>query len=196
MAKPVQLSTQRLLMRQWRPPDLGPFTALNTDSQVMAHFLKALSRSESDALATRCQQHIADQGWGVWALEVRASGEFIGMTGLNPITCMPFDEQGGEAGIELVWRLAASAWGCGYATEAARAALDFAFTRLCLNEVLAFTALRNQRSVAVMRRLGMADQHRNFQHPRVNPDSSLSEHVFYRLNRNGYFQGPDQQDPS
>lgn len=190
MHKPEQLTTQRLYLRQWRPTDLDPFAALNADSQVMAHFLKALSRPESDALAARCQQHIADQGWGIWALETRETGEFIGMAGLSPLTSMPFNEHGDEEGVELVWRLAASAWGCGYATEAARAALEFAFSSLALDAVLAFTAQRNQRSVAVMQRLGMADQHRNFNHPRVDTESSLSEHVLYRLTRSDYFHDP------
>ncbi|MFN3163489.1 MAG: GNAT family N-acetyltransferase [Pseudohongiellaceae bacterium] len=150
MHKPEQLTTQRLYLRQWRPTDLDPFAALNADSQVMAHFLKALSRPESDALAARCQQHIADQGWGIWALETRETGKFIGMTGLSPLTSMPFNEHGDEEGVELVWRLAASAWGCGYATEAARAALEFAFSSP--SEVLA-SPPSEPRSVAVMQRL-------------------------------------------
>jgi len=184
--QPEQLTTDRLLLRQWRPSDLDPFAALNADSRVMAHFPKPLSRSESNALATRCEQEIADRGWGAWALEVIDSGEFIGITGLNPVTDMPFSKPGGKVDVELVWRLAVSAWGHGYASEAARAAVDFAFRSLGLDELLAFTAVTNQRSVAVMQRLGMQDQQQNFRHPQVDPDSRLSEHVLYRLSSSDY----------
>ena len=186
MSEPVELSTDRLLLRQWRPSDLSPFAAMNADPRVMAHFINALSRPESDALAARCETLIAEQGWGIWALELRANNQFIGMTGLNPLDTMPYDEAGNEEGVELVWRLAASAWGQGYATEAATAAVNFGFTNLELDQILAFTALRNQRSIAVMRRLGMSDQQQNFRHPRVDPNSTLSEHVLYRLTRNDH----------
>jgi RimJ/RimL family protein N-acetyltransferase len=90
------------------------------------------------------------RGWGWWAVEVEATGEFIGFTGLDPVDeGMPF------TGVEAGWRLARSVWGQGYATEAALAVVTFGFESLALPEVLAVTAATNRRSQAVMLRIGM-----------------------------------------
>jgi RimJ/RimL family protein N-acetyltransferase len=107
----------------------------------------------------------------LWALEVIATGEFIGFTGLNP---MP-DGVPGAGGVEIGWRLARHAWHRGYATEAARAALGVAFGGAGLAEVWSMTAVLNKPSQAVMRRLGMTEAAR-FGHP-------LRPHVTYLLAR-------------
>lgn len=172
----IQLETSRLRLRPWRDEDFAPFAALNADAQVMAHFPATLDRAESDVLAARCQSLIEAQGWGFWATEIKASGDFIGFVGLHrPIAELPFSPC-----VEIGWRLARPFWGQGYASEAARAALSFAFNDLALAEVVAFTSLENRRSQAVMERLGMR-RAENFEHPALPPGHPLREHCLYRL---------------
>jgi RimJ/RimL family protein N-acetyltransferase len=174
----AELRTDRLLLRQWRAADRAPFAALNADPEVMRHFPAPMSREESDALADAVAGGIERDGWGWWALEVRESGAFIGFTGLSRVT---FDA-GFTPAVEIGWRLAREAWGQGYATEAARAAVRYGFEALGLGEIVSFTAASNLRSRAVMERLGMThDAGGDFDHPRVPEGSPLRRHVLYRL---------------
>jgi RimJ/RimL family protein N-acetyltransferase len=172
------LATERLRLRPWRESDLAPFAALNADPQVMAHFPAIPTRPESDAMAARIMAHLDAKGWGLWALEVVGGEPFIGFTGL----AMPAFEASFTPCTEVGWRLARSAWGRGYATEAARAALAFGFGTLGLDEIVSFTAVANRRSVAVMERLGMR-RDGEFDHPRLAEDCPVRRHVLYRLPR-------------
>jgi len=172
-----ELTTQRLYLRRWQAGDRAPFAELNGDREVMRHFPAPLTRDASDELADRLQAAIASRGWGLWALEERSTGAFIGFTGLAPTDF----EASFTPAFEIGWRLARSAWGSGFATEAARAAAAFAFDELDLEEIVSFTVQHNARSRAVMRRLGMRhDQAHDFDHPRVLEDR-LRRHVLYRL---------------
>ncbi|WP_035056102.1 GNAT family N-acetyltransferase [Andreprevotia chitinilytica] len=175
----IELTTARLRLRQWRESDREPFAALNAAPCVMEHFPAPLTRAQSDALADRIETGIAEHGWGLWAVEVLASGEFIGFVGLG----IPSAELPCSPCVEIGWRLAAAHWGRGYATEAALAALRVAFETLRLDEVVSFTALPNQRSQAVMARLGMRRDAATFEHPAVAEGSPLRTHCLYRLNR-------------
>lgn len=171
------IDTERLLLRRWRRRDRKPFAALNADPEVMEHFPSRLTRDQSDAMVDRLEELFKSQGFGLWALEVKQTGEFIGFTGLNQV---PFHAHFTPA-VEIGWRLARSAWGHGYATEAARAALAFGFDVVGLEEVVSFTATTNVRSQAVMRRIGMSrDPADDFDHPRVD-DDRLRRHVLFRL---------------
>lgn len=176
------LETERLILRQWCDDDKQPFAALNADPIVMQYYPSTLSTSESDALAEKTASLIAAKGWGFWALESKADKRFIGFTGLHQpehdLPCMPCVETG--------WRLARNEWGKGYATEAARAALQYAFDRLHLAEVVAFATVENRRSQAVMRRLDMVDTKQNFLHPGLPPGHPLQEHVLYKINRQAW----------
>jgi ribosomal-protein-alanine N-acetyltransferase len=175
----TELRTERLLLRQWRDDDLEPFAELNADPEVMEHFPAPLARDESDRLARRARDRIAADGWGLWAVEVVGSQPFVGFVGLA--------EPGFEAhftpALEVGWRLARTAWGNGYATEAGRAALAYAFEELGRDEVVSFTSTGNLRSRRVMERLGMThDPADDFDHPRVE-DPRLRRHVLYRSTR-------------
>ncbi|HZU21120.1 MAG TPA: GNAT family N-acetyltransferase [Gaiellaceae bacterium] len=175
----TELRTPRLLLRQWRDDDLEPFAALNSDPEVMEHFPRPHTREESDAFARRIREHIAAAGWGLWAVEVQASGEFVGFVGLAEPR---FDAHFTPA-LEVGWRLERRAWGHGYATEGARAAVAFAFGGLGRDEVVSFTSATNTRSQRVMQRLGMThDPADDFAHPLVD-DPRLRRHVLYRLRR-------------
>jgi RimJ/RimL family protein N-acetyltransferase len=173
-----EVLTDRLLMRRWRESDRDPFAALNGDPETLKFFPTTLDRAASDALVDRIEDRFERQGFGLWALEVTATGQFIGFTGLNP---MPDDVPGG-GGMEIGWRLARHAWHLGYATEAARAALAVAFDGAGLSEIWSMTAVLNEPSQAVMRRLGLTEIAR-WDHPRVRAGNPLRPHVTYHLAR-------------
>ncbi len=175
MPERLELETERLLLRHWRDDDLAPFAALNADPRVMEHFPRTLSREDSDRLAYQIRALLNEQGWGFWAVEVKGESPFIGFVGLAHVAPeMPF-----SPAIEIGWRLAASAWGRGYATEAAKAALGVAFDHLGARDVTSFTATGNQRSWRVMERLGMRYDCA-FEHPFLPEGHRLREHVLYR----------------
>jgi RimJ/RimL family protein N-acetyltransferase len=178
----MEPSAPRLVLRQWRDADRQPFAALNADPLVMEHLLAELTRAQSDAMVDRCIEQIDRDGYGLWAVEVRTSGEFIGFVGL----AAPTWEATFTPCTEIGWRLARSAWGHGYATEAANAALAMAFGPVGLHEVVSFTTTGNMRSQHVMQRIGMTcDPSEDFDHPRV-PAGPLRRHVLYRISRTNW----------
>jgi RimJ/RimL family protein N-acetyltransferase len=183
----TELITARLRLRQWRASDLEPFAALNADPQVMEFMPGCLSRTESAALAGRCEAEIGALGFGLWAVELRASGAFMGFVGLRA----PSFEAHFTPCIEIGWRLERSSWGRGFATEAGRECLRFAFESLALGEVVSFTVPLNRRSRAVMERLGMRhDAAGDFDHPRLPAGHPLRRHVLYRLTRAQWQKNP------
>src|SRR4051794_2340902 len=163
-------------MRRWRQADRAPFAALNADPELMRHFPAPLDRAGSDALIDRIENRFDEQGFGLWALEVLATGQFIGFTGLHP---MP-DGIPGAGGMEIGWRLDRSAWHRGYASEAARAAADVAFGPIGLAELWSQTAVGNEPSQAVMRRLGMR-HHAFFDRPGLPAGHPVGHQVVYHL---------------
>ena len=170
------IRTARLLLRQWRDEDFGPFAALNADPEVREYFGGVQSRADSDASATRVRRHIEQHGFGFWAAELPGEASFIGFVGLKHLPeDVPF-----APGVEVGWRLARAYWGRGLATEGALAARDHGFGALGLRELVAYAAAGNARSVAVMRRIGM---HRGetFEHAEFPPGHMLRPHVVYRM---------------
>jgi RimJ/RimL family protein N-acetyltransferase len=177
------LTTDRLLLRSWRDDDRVPFATMNADPRVMEHFQAPLTRLESDALIEEFEDRFDPRGFGLWALEQRERGEFIGFTGLAGV---PWAAHFTPA-IEVGWRLKAEAWGHGYATEAAREAVRFAFDHAGLDEIVSFTVPANVRSRAVMVRLGMThDPTDDFDNPRLPEGHPLRRHVLYRLDRESW----------
>jgi RimJ/RimL family protein N-acetyltransferase len=174
-----RITTDRLLLREWRPEDRAPFARLNADARVAEHLGDSLNRDESHALIDRFVAHWASDGYGVWAVERLEDRAFLGFTGLNS----PSIEAHFTPAVEIGWRLARAAWGHGYATESAGAALRFGFETLGLDEIVAFTLPVNARSRAVMERLGMTrDPRDDFDHPNLPAGHPLRGHVLYRLN--------------
>ncbi|HWY90373.1 MAG TPA: GNAT family N-acetyltransferase [Solirubrobacteraceae bacterium] len=178
MSSPSQLRTTRLLLRRWRETDHAPFAALNADPVVMEYFPDRLTRAESDDLIARIEAGFATRGYGLWALEVRATGEFVGFTGL----AVPSFNAHFTPAVEVGWRLAQAAWGKGYATEAGLASIAFGFRDAGLDEIVSFTSAANTRSRAVMERIGMThDQADDFDHPELDEADLLRPHVLYRI---------------
>jgi RimJ/RimL family protein N-acetyltransferase len=170
------IQTERLILRAYREEDRPAFAALNGDPQVGAWLGGTLDRAGSDALLDRFNAHIAGHGWGPWAVERKSDGRLIGMTGLASVNeALPV----GPA-IEVEWRFIPQAWGQGYASEAAKAALAWGFANLDRDEILAFIADTNLASQGVMRKIGMvADPSRDFDHPNLAADHPLNRHVVY-----------------
>jgi RimJ/RimL family protein N-acetyltransferase len=182
MNAPIELETQRLLLRQWKAEDREPFAVLNADPVVMEYFPAPLTREKSDAMADYCERLIAERGWGAWATEIKATGEFIGFVGLNiPRADLPISPC-----VEVLWRLAHPYWHRGFATEAARGALRVGFEMVELPEIVSFTAPANIRSRAVMERLGMQMDPTTFEHPGVPEGHALRTHCSYRLSRDSW----------
>ncbi|HVK55644.1 MAG TPA: GNAT family N-acetyltransferase [Burkholderiales bacterium] len=178
MTELIEFNTKRLCLRQWRVADREPFAALNADPKVMEFFPAPLDRAASDSIAGRCQSLIAERGWGFWAVELIQTRKFIGFVGLH----IPVPELSFSPCVEIGWRIAYQHWGQGFATEAATGALWVGFELLDLSEIVAFTAVGNARSRAVMERLGMREAGA-FEHPQVPVSSGLRQHCLYRLSR-------------
>lgn len=174
----IVLRTERLVLRDWRDEDIPAFAALNADPEVGEFILGPLDQAKSDALAARIRAGIAERGWGLWAVEIVGGDPFIGFTGITPIN---FEATFAPA-TEIGWRLARSAWGHGYATEAASAVLAHAFNELGFQSLVAITGTINRRSRRVMERIGMRyDPADDFDHPLVPPDHPIFPHVLYRI---------------
>ena len=191
MNTPIEFETQRLLLRQWRAADREPFAALNADPVVMAYFPAPLTREKSDAQADSCEALIAERGWGAWATELKATGEFIGFVGLN----IPREDLPVSPCVEILWRLAHAHWRQGFATEAARGTLHVGFEILKLPEIVAFTVPANLRSRAVMERLDMRMDAAMFEHPGVPAGHVLRTHCNYRLTRDEWLLSKSRESP-
>jgi RimJ/RimL family protein N-acetyltransferase len=172
------IATDRLILRNWQASDLEPWAALNADPAVMEHFPALLTADESAAMMASHQALIADRGWGLWAVERRADGAFLGFTGL-----MTLRESNPLApGVEIGWRFARHAWGAGFASEAARAALAYCLDTLALPRIVSFTATSNLRSQAVMDRIGMTRRaDLDFDHPALPKGHRLERHVVWSI---------------
>jgi RimJ/RimL family protein N-acetyltransferase len=171
----MELETTRLRLRLWRPQDRGPFFAINTEPEVL-RFLTPLNRSGSDRTLDRYEAHFAEHGFGIWALEDKDSTALIGSCGLNHVAFEAFF----TPAVEIGWRLSATWQGRGYATEAGRAVLDYAFGRLGLDRVVSFTAVQNTPSRRVMDRVGMR-RIGEFDHPALPEGHALCRHVAYEI---------------
>jgi RimJ/RimL family protein N-acetyltransferase len=143
----------------------------------MEYFPQPYTEERTRQFVERIREWWRERGYGLWAVERKDTERFIGYVGLWPAT---FPAHFTPA-VEVGWRLAADQWGHGYATEGARAALDYGFDTLGLDEIVSFTSARNLRSIRVMERLGMhRDSADDFEHPNV-PDGPLRAHVLYRI---------------
>ncbi len=174
------IETKRLTLRPWRDSDRAPFAAMGRDAEVMANLGALLSREESDAAVDRQIALQAERGHCFWAIEERASGEFLGFCGLKP----------GPEGtpiardIEAGWRLKRDAWGKGFAREAAAAALAWGFASLDVTRIAAITVQANTRSWGLMERLGMTRRRDlDFDHPALAEGHPLRPHITYIMER-------------
>lgn len=184
MTELIELTTDRLRLRQWRKDDLPAFAKLNADAEVMEYYPDTLTQLESNDMAERFEALLAFKGWGFWVVERLDEKKFMGFVGLNePTYDLPVTPC-----VEIGWKLAKEYWGYGYASEAAKASLAVAFEKLDLPEVYSFTSVLNKKSQAVMERIGMINMNENFDHPMMPKGSPLREHVLYRIDEKGWME--------
>ena len=180
MARGPTIETERLVLRRWRDGDKDAFAALNSDPLVMEHFPGVLTREESDRMIRHMELHFEEFGYGLWAVDIRWADRLIGFCGLS----VPTFHTHFTPAVEIGWRFVKEEWGNGYATEAARAVVDFGFEQADLDQILSWTIPANERSQGVMERLGMTRAPElDFDHPRFLDDDRLRRHVVYRLTR-------------
>jgi RimJ/RimL family protein N-acetyltransferase len=147
--------TDRLVLRRWRIGDAAAFAAINADPEVMRWIGRGhvLGRGFSDDLIARFEREWDERGFGLWAVGLRddPDGALVGFCGLTVPMFLPAV----LPAVEVGWRLARGAWGRGYATEAARAAVEFGFVEHGMREIIAIVDPANARSLRVGEKLGM-----------------------------------------
>jgi len=170
-----RLESPRLILREFTAGDVAPYAATIADPEVMrfmgsgwryrlkrslARLLGSVSHAEARLDLRRIRRHWERHGWGEWAVEERAGGALVGRVGFKYHPDFTAD----ASRVEIGWLLARRFWDHGYATEAARLALHEGFERLGLKRVISISAPSNQRSLGVMRGLGMAEAGRTRWH--------------------------------
>lgn len=175
------IETERLILRGWREEDREPFAAMSRDPDVMRHLDGVVDRAASDAAVDRQIANQAEDGCCFWAIERREDGAFLGFCGIR---------RGGHENTpvhgvwEIGWRLRRDAWGQGYAREAARACIDWAFATTPADRVYAWTVPANRASWGLMLRLGMSHRPEfDFDHPRFAKGHPLCRHLVYAIDR-------------
>lgn len=178
----IVLETERLRVRNWLESDRPLFAEINADPKVMEFFPRRRPREESDALMDEVRTRINATGLGFFALALKETDEPIGFLGLARTDLEPFPPDGT---VEIGWRVAVRYWRQGFVTEAAIAMLQYGFEKHGLAEIVSFAVANNERSTAVMKRIGLRhDPSRDFAHPRV-PETMphLKQHVLYAISR-------------
>lgn len=184
-AKNYLFTSQRLVFRPWKPDDLDQFAAMNTDPVVMEYFPKPLSRKESAEFLDRLFNHYAKHGYCYFAAEILESREWIGFTGLAYQTY----EAAFTPATDIGWRLKRSAWGRGFATEAAKRCLQYAFEDLGLQKVISTCPKQNHRSELVMQKVGMKKAG-EFDHPNLQEYPGLQKCVWYEIENGQHEPAP------
>ena len=169
------IETDRMILRPWKAEDLLLFAEMNKDARVMRYFPSILTDEQTESFYKRIQSEFEQNGWGLYAVELKSNGTFIGYVGLHEIG---FDTDF-TPGVEIGWRLAADYHNQGLATEAAKEVLKLA-KQNGLQRLYSFTAKQNTPSERVMQKIGMTKV-REFEHPNLSPDSPLRTHVLYQI---------------
>ena len=169
------IETDRLILRLWKSEDLPLFTEMNKDSRVMRYFPAILTDEQTESFYNRIQSEFERNGWGLYAVELKSNGTFIGYVGLHEIG---FDADF-TPGVEIGWRLATDFHNQGLATEAAKEVLKLA-RQNGLQRLYSFTTKQNVPSERVMQKIGMTKVG-EFEHPNLSTDSPLRTHVLYQI---------------
>jgi RimJ/RimL family protein N-acetyltransferase len=178
----VRLETERLRLREWREADKRLYADVIGDPHVRRFFPGVGSYADADAGIEKARQRLAELGYSFMALERKEDGQFLGMLGMAPFDEAMRNAIPGHPKVEIGWQLGQDFWGRGYAPEAARAVLDFAWRVPKLPEVVAITSWHNRPSRRVMEKIGMTyDNRGDFEHPHISEGHRLRLHVLYRI---------------
>jgi RimJ/RimL family protein N-acetyltransferase len=172
------LETERLILRTWKESDLDAMCEINQDPMVMEYFPAIQDRMTTQKFLEKVKAHYEEHGYSLYACERKDSAECIGFIGLF----IPDFQSHFTPANEIGWRLSSKHWGQGFATEGAKAVLDYAFKDLKLDEIVSFTSLENEKSIRVMKKIGLKhNSNDDFDHPKLPLDHPLCRHVLYRL---------------
>lgn len=173
--------SKRLGFREWTLDDLEFFANMNSKDSVMKYFPSKPTREESEHFLKRIILHFDNHGYGLYAAEIKATGELIGFIGFQIAT---FYARFTPC-VEIGWRLDDEYWNEGYATEGAKAVLDHGIKFLNLQKIYSFTSSINKPSINVMEKIGLKFME-HFNHPKVKAESNLCEHVLYIISADEY----------
>ena len=180
------IETGRLILRTWRKEDTDHCFQINQDPKVMEYFPGLQDLETTKIFITKVNNHFDKHGYSLYATARKDTNEFIGFIGL---LVADFEAHFTPA-TEIGWRLSSKHWGKGFATEGAKAVLDYAFKELEIPEIVSFTAEGNAKSIKVMQKIGLQHNAGNdFDHPKLDDASPLKRHVLYRLTREDYLRG-------
>lgn len=171
-------TSERLGFRNWQSNDLTAFANLNADLEVMEHFPRPLTTQETSDYIDRLQKHFNKYGYNYFATEILESGDLIGFIGL---AYQDYVTEFSPA-VDIGWRLKKSAWGQGFASEGAKRCLEYGFTTLDLDSIIATCTKNNARSENVMKKLGMK-KIADFNHPKLKRFPAYEQCICYRLNK-------------
>lgn len=172
-----ELYTTRLKLRNWHEEDLPPWIAMNSDPITLRYFERTDTKEESEASFERIKSDLALHEFGLWAVEEKETGNFMGFIGLSEkyIEGVSFTPC-----IEIGWRLDKAYWGRGYATEGALEVLKFGLENLQIDQIYSYTAQINTPSINVMKKIGLIERPElEFEHPKISLGDNLRKHVVY-----------------
>jgi RimJ/RimL family protein N-acetyltransferase len=173
--------TERLILRNWCPGDRSEYLATCNTPAVTTHLDGPATEEDVDAALARIAKSQEERGFSFWAVERKSDGALLGYCGLRICDDL---ERPVHGDVEIGWRLREDAWGQGYAAEAAKACLAWAWDNLDVSRVVSFTVPANEPSWRLMERLGMTRRpDLDFAHPRFPPDHPLSRHITYVAER-------------
>lgn len=176
MMETTYIETERLILRSWKETDKAPFAEMNANNNVMRYFPKSLTAVQSDAFVERINAEFEESGVGLFAVEIKKTGTFIGYVGFHRFSFnAPF-----SPGWEIGWRLSDKFWHHGYAVEAATACIEYAREKRFCEKLYSFTAVSNFPSENVMKRIGMSYEGQ-FMHPALPAGHPLQEHKLYSI---------------
>lgn len=174
------LETKRLILRTFEENDLDWLMLIDQDPRVCEFFPAIGNRDATEKGIHRIMNHYRNHGFSLYAMELKSTGEMIGWCGLM----IPSFESHFTPAVEIGWRLGSQFWNNGYATEAAKAVLQYAFENLELNEIVSFTAVKNIRSRRVMEKIGLHHNPQDdFDHPKLDKSHPLCRHVLHRISK-------------
>jgi RimJ/RimL family protein N-acetyltransferase len=186
------IETERLLLRIWKKEDAMVYFQINQDPKMIEFLREPLTMEQVNNFILTTNSHNDKHGYTLWASELKGSGKLMGFIGLRYTDWTSHF----TPAVEIGWRLGSQYWGKGYATEGAKASLDYGFKKCMLKEIVSFTVPANTRSIRVMEKIGLKrDLDGNFSHPQLPVNHLLSLHILYRLTKDDYLhQTPTSMD--